>query len=297
MQHSSLARLAASITIASFVAVGLGGCFALPFLPHRPSASPTSTPKEHKADKPTGSETGDCWEATYRNMAEWSNWEGDGPVPCDERHQSYTYLSTAFDGDVSTPYDADGMTVELQDATSDQCDRAFDDQFDWGDKAPLIGVYFFVPTQEEWDAGNHTIRCDIGLLAIGSDYLQPKLEDLPDTMADLASDIKENPEAYGLCVIGNGAGPYESRQTELVNCGDGDYYWRYGGTVDYPAGASIPFPDDKTLNDYANDECPSLGIESGESVLSYNPSADSWAAGDRTIQCWFSLVEEPAGSV
>jgi hypothetical protein len=293
--HSSIVRAAAALAIASMAVVGLGGCFLLPLAPHRPTA--TATPSPRGEDAAAAPQTGDCWTGTHRHYADWASWEGEAAVPCTERHQSYTYAAADLDEAVEEPYDSVGVTGELLDAASNQCEAAFDEQFDVDMSTSRIGLYFFVPTEDEWDDGDHTIRCDVAALDLGSDYLDPDLADLPEEIDSFMGDAAHHELAYRLCVAGDGYGPYESTETEILDCTEGDYYWRLGGQVEFPADDSTPYPLDATLFDFALDNCPALGIKPGETVLPYTPTKEYWAYGSREIECWFSLIEGPPSTV
>ena len=38
----------------------------------------------------------EAWEATGVDLYEWATWEGDGPVDCTEKHQTYTFQFVEF---------------------------------------------------------------------------------------------------------------------------------------------------------------------------------------------------------
>lgn len=288
---SSTSRVVSLLAAASFVLLGLGGCFLLPLGP-----GADRTPSTSGEDAAAGPKAGDCWEATHRHLADWSSWKGDGPVPCDEHHQAYTYLAADLEAEVDEAYDDNGVTNELLAAASDQCDAAFASQFDLDVKTSRLGIYFFVPDEDAWDDGDRSVRCDVALLDIGSDYVDPDLADLPRKIDRLIAEAKHDGLAYGVCLVGDGYGPFESAETVLADC-NGDYYWRLGGYLEYPGDDATPYPSGDRLTDYGMDECPSLGIERGETVLPYAPTEQYWNLGARSIQCWFSLLEAPSSSI
>jgi hypothetical protein len=293
VRRSSVVRLFAASTGVLLVVGTLSGCFLLPLLPPAGPRDATPTPDDAFSGITT---TGDCWETNYDDLAAWASWEGDGPVDCGEDHQSYTYLAGDLEADVADPYDIEGMTSELALAVSEQCRGTLESEFGITDKLGRISFFFFVPTESEWKAGSRAIRCDIGVLGIGSDYLNGDigLEDLPVDIRDLDPDSVD----YQLCLTGDGLGPYEGSEAIIADC-TGDYFWRLGGTVEYPGTTETdPYPAGDTLFDYAIDECPQLGMAQAETVYPYVPSEETWEQfGDRIIECWFSTVGTPSSLV
>lgn len=298
MRRSSVARLVAASTIVSLVVAGLSGCFLLP------RVNPLGSGDETRTSAPSDeldAGAGACWQTNYDDLALWSAWEGDGPVDCDEDHQSYTFLTEDLDADLEAeleaPYDAEGMTGELAWAISQQCRAVLEDEYDITDREKRIGFFFFAPTASEWDDGAREIRCDIALLGFGSDYLNGDidLEDLPADINDLLDEVESNEVFYQLCLTGDGSGPYEGTEAIIEDCTI-DYFWRYGGYLEYPGTTeSDPYPEGDTLFDYAIDECPLLGIAGPETVYPYVPSEETWVQyGDRNIECWFSTLDAPS---
>lgn len=293
MRRSSAVRLLAASTAASLVLGVLSGCFLLPYV--LPAAPENGAPVPFRTFSGVTS-TGDCWQTNYDDLAAWASWEGEAPVDCGEDHQSYTYLAGNLEAHVDDPYDSEGMTNELALAVSEQCRGTLESEFGITEKLGRISFFFFVPTQSEWKAGSRAIRCDIGVLAIGSDYLNGTmdLEDLPVDIDHVDSDGME----YQLCLTGDGLGPYEGSEAIIADC-TGDYFWRLGGTLEYPGTTDTdPYPEGDTLFDYAIDECPQLGIAQTETVYPYVPSEETWVSfGDRLIECWFSTVGTPSSPV
>jgi hypothetical protein len=293
VRRSSVVRLLAASTGVVLVIGTLSGCFLLPFLPTSGPSNPGSAPEGVFSGI---TETGDCWATNYDDLAAWASWEGAGPVDCDDDHQSYTYLAADLEATVDEPFDSEGMTGELASAASEQCRSTLESEFGITDKHGRISFFFFIPTETEWEAGSRAIRCDIGVLGIGSDYLNGdiELENLPADIDDLDSDSVD----YQLCLTGDGLGPYEGSEAIITDC-NGEYFWRLGGTLEYPGTTeSDPYPTGNTLFDYAIDECPKLGLAQSETVYPYVPSEDTWVQyGDRVIECWFSTVGEPSSPV
>ena len=285
-----------ALAITALLLGSLSGCFLLPLGPAAPASSPSSSNDRSASDGDVVAETGDCWQTSYADLAEWASWEGDGSVDCDKRHQSYTYLAGDLEESIANGFDDGLMTNELALAVSDQCRAALEDEFGWSEKEQRLGFYFFVPTEQDWNVGDRAIRCDIALKALDSDFYDPDLENLPD-VADLKRDLDSNSVAYQLCLIGDGFGPLEGSEATISDCTADEYLWRWGGVLDYPAASGESYPAGDTLYNYALDECPLLGIAQGETVYPYTPSPEAWAEGDYSIECWFSMVEVPSSAV
>jgi hypothetical protein len=275
---------------------GLSGCFLLPLANDssgtgRGESLQTAAP----LDPAAAPEVGDCWVTNFSDLTEWASWEGDGPVNCQDNHQSYTFFVGKFGHDAEQAYDLDPATSALADTASGECLTALESEFDWTPKEQRLSFYFFVPTAEEWGKGDRRFRCDVAVTAIGSDFYHREVADLAD-ISDLKHDVQSNSLSYQLCLTGNGAGPYDGKAI-VADCA-ADYDWRFGGHIAWTAGPKDePYPSGDSLHSYAMNECPSLGLAQGETVFPYTPSPESWAAGDRSIECWFSTVQTPSSAV
>ena len=289
-------RRTASLALIAALALGtLTGCFVLP---QAPIAQPDKDEPAEEELTPgtTLGTTGDCWETNYADMAAWATWEGGGPVDCDEPHQSYTLFAGELEADVDEPFTDGEMSAELSAATVEQC-REEMLEFGVPAGAQRASFYFFVATEDDWEDGEHSIRCDIAVSEIDSEYAEPDLENLPDDIADLVDDIEENPISYELCVIGDSYGPFESNEAYLADCDGDDYYWRFAGSADYTDDLSAPYPSDEQLFAYADTACADFGARGDETLLPYVPSQEMWDYGQRFVSCWYSLVEAPSNPV
>jgi hypothetical protein len=285
-------RLASAAVITTLALATLSGCF---LLPEAPDATPEPTETEQVQAGDGFAAIGDCWNTNYSDMAEWSSWQGDGPVNCDEQHHSYTYFVGELEAEVDEAWHDGAITAELASAVSDEC-APHRDALGVPDDAGRVGGYFFVAPESDWENGDHRIRCDLAVSAIDSDWREPELEELPADVDDLVSDIDRHPRSYELCLIGDGYGPYDSTEAYLADCG-ADYYWRYAGTVEFPSPAGVPYPAEDQLYGLADSECSTLGLRSGETALSYPPSAEGWDAGYRDVTCWTTTLSEPSTPV
>jgi hypothetical protein len=283
-------RLAAVTVIAALALTSLSGCFLLP-----QAAEPTPEPSESEQVDDGFAAIGDCWETNFSDMAEWSVWEGDGPVDCDEEHHAYTYWVGELDADVDEAWVDGSITGELASAIGEECGPHL---LELGvpDEADRARGYFFVTPEDDWNDGDRRFRCDVAVSALDSDWTSPELEELPADIADLVADIDAHARSYELCLVGDGYGPYESTEVYYADCA-GDYYWRYIGTVEYPSAATDAYPGEEALNAFADAECSSLGLRADEAVLPYVLSADGWDSGFRDVTCWASLLAVPSTPV
>lgn len=290
------ARLLAAVALSSIVLASLSGCFLLPVAP---SAQQTQEAENDKKDEDAeGTEyasIGDCWQAEATDMAEWAAWEGGDPVDCADDHQSYTFFAGELKNDVDEAWEDGGMSSELASAVSAQCDVNLR-KLGITPEAQRVALYFFVAPEDEWDDGDRSIRCDLTVTAIDSDWYDPELEDLPADIDDLVDDIDKNPVSYEFCLIGDGFGPYESSEAYLADC-DGEYYWRFAEAVylDYVFGD--PYPTEDELFAFAEEACPASGARDGEEPLYYVPSPEMWDEDYGYVDCWYSTIEQPTSPV
>jgi len=274
-------RFAATLALAALVAGSLGGCFLLPSNQNAPTRDRGAI----------GAVEGDCWATNVDDLIEWSTWQGDDPVECNRDHQSYTFFVGELEARIDDAWDGVSMSDELVGAVSELCLPKLDELLGTTDAA-RIELFFFATSPTEWEAGERVVRCDLALLAAGSDYFAPDIATLPTDIDQLLDDVRNEPRRYQLCLTGDGYGPHDSREARYADCTD-DYDWRFGGTVEYPASLDAEYPAEETLLEFADDECAALGAEGDETVLPYLPFPDDWQYGDRSIECWFSLVSAP----
>ena len=282
-----MTRTASAAVLAALIATTLSGCFLLP----QPSTSSEPAPE----DETTSAQVGDCWEATGEEIFTWASWEGDGPVDCGEPHQTYTFLVDQLDADLEA-WDAGELTIALNTAVKEVCNPALV-ELGIDTAAARAPWYYFIADEDAWAAGDHHVRCDVAVSAFDSPWEAPELENLPDDIDDLVSDVQQNPRSYELCLTGDGTGPYESIEAFYADCASDDYHWRYGGRVIFDADDADPYPSDQTLFDFANEACTALGLRDGEIVYPYTPTEEMWETGDRNSACWFSLIERQSEAV
>jgi hypothetical protein len=265
------------IAIASLALVSLTGCFEQQPLGDAPSFEP---------ETPRAAQVGDCWEASGADVYEWPSWKGDGPVDCDERHQTYTFVAEQLDDDLEA-WNGNEFTQEVLDEVFERCSTAFE-QLGLTEDTPRVSWFFFVTPQRHWKKGDHGIRCDLAVDALGSPWHDPEIEDLPDDISELIDDVQKNPINYELCLMNNGAGPYETDENFFADCG-GSYAWRWGGTWEYDTAEGDRYPGEDALYAFADSMCSLENARGSESPYPYIPTEQGWLEyGDHYIDCWFA---------
>ena len=276
-------RAAAALAVAS-VLVGalLSGCAAEP----APPASPTVTPRTG-LDRPVA---GDCWAVPEpEETRAWSWWQGDAPVDCDTGHAAITVAVTDLDETVERPAPADGRD-ELPEATNDLLAATCDAALGRTSPADALGTrvesLWYLPSWEQWQGGERWVRCDVGVTAFGP-VNGTGLEALPATAAEVVGAARD---AYRICT--DGPLPAEGEdfrdvyvKSALVPC-DADADWEFAFAFDL---WQDEFPGQDRARQVAADYCEahlmrSRGARDG--YVAYFPSAETWAEGRRTVQCW-----------
>jgi hypothetical protein len=287
--RSTVRRTASAAIIVALALGSLSGCFALPQATdgaeeQQPTSSPT--PKAERYSE--YAEVGDCWQSTFLRLKQATTWSGGAAVDCAKEHQTYTYFVGELGFDDEHFYSAIHPTDLLLDAANELCASEFLEQF----QAPVVpgrlSWFGLPPTRAEWKAGEHRIRCDMVLLPLGSDYLDPsELDNLPDN-----GDLKRAIEAgdYELCLTGDGYHPYDEEETDIVDCSDDDYYWRLDSYSVYDAADTVPYPGESAIDEFAWSRCDEGRARKGEELFYYGIDEDSWNYGYRVTECWFTTV-------
>lgn len=296
----SINRLVLSAVIGAALLGSLSGCFLLPAGPaiQQSSERDDDDSEDDKNEKPASTDfatVGDCWQVRAVELAEWSVWEGDEPVNCNKDHQSYTFFAGELKAEVENAWQGGDITDELVAAVAAQCAINLR-KLGVPLAAARVGSYFFVAPEDEWEDGNHSIRCDVAVTALDSDWYDPDLEDLPNDIDELIDDIEENEVSYEFCLIGDAFGPYESSEAYLADCG-GVYYWRFEEAVYFDALPDDPYPSDADLYAFGEASCPASHARDGEEPLYYVPSREMWASDLRYVDCWYSTIEQPRSPV
>lgn len=261
---------------------------------------------------------GRCWQGTRNEATTWTVWEGGEPVPCAGDHSLYTFAveklagtrgaAATTEGDPpeirpGAPDGApDGASDSASDETSDgapegvakECDAALALLLpgrSW--KQQRISAYSFLPTEAEWAAGQRWVRCDVGVLAIGSARDSPEFGSLPGDIQTLVDDLANNPAKYYYCVaLPGGAmpeGPFSAADAVIADCDD-EPAWRLTGTQQLAGAAGTAYPSRETILALAQDACGTTSdwLAAGSTTRGWvdYPSEDMWRDGSRQADCW-----------
>lgn len=221
-------------------------------------------------------------------MREWSWWQGDAPVDCDAEHVAITVAVDDLPEAVERPTPTDG-TDELPEATRDLVAETCDEALGRTGPADAVGTrvewFSYLPTWEQWEAGARWVRCDVGVAALGPTD-GTGLEALPPTAAEV---LEEARGEYRTCTDGPLRAEGEDfwdvyAKSALVRC-DTEADWEFAFAFDL---SQDEFPGEyaRTLAVNYCDAHRTRSRGERDGYIAYFPSAESWADGDRTVQCW-----------
>lgn len=158
---------------------------------------------------------GQCWKANQKAMDAWSwSWAA---VPCTATHNLITFAVIPVpavwgDAYVTQPTTEDPpalmvtrmhntcfsrLRTTLKPYSVKPSHLSIVGSVFWLDYSRVNGT-FYSPTRAQWTAGQHWVRCDIGVDAFGA-AAAPGLVNLPRTLNLLLNQIKANPTFYAEC--------------------------------------------------------------------------------------------------
>lgn len=138
-----------------------------------PATDATTTTQS--APPPEPPEVGDCWSALTDEEIDAIAFAGE-EVDCNEPHGSVTVAVVDVDPDLESDLDGvdpDDDTVELVQSAGQVCTSEWNDVIEETDfdteallvsrarRATTLGFSFWLPTDDEWDAGARWVRCDL----------------------------------------------------------------------------------------------------------------------------------------
>ena len=158
---------------------------------------------------------GQCWKANQKALDAWS-WAW-AAVPCTSTHNLITFAVIPVPAVWGDAYLKQSTTAVppalLVTRMSNTCLTRFRTTLKpysvkpsylsivgsvfWLDYS-RINLVFYSPTRAQWAAGQHWVRCDIGVSAFGA-AAAPRLVTLPRTLSLLLAHIKANPTFYAEC--------------------------------------------------------------------------------------------------
>jgi hypothetical protein len=241
-----------------------------------PASPSKSTPTHDPAPPP---KVGDCRQLTFGAIGRYSN--SSPTVDCSSPHTSFTFAVPDLPEDVAF----DGVDIgndAVQEKASLLCRGSFA-KYIGGSAATRalsrLSVTYFVPTQQDFDAGSRWVRCDV--IALQSARI---LAPLPETVKGFNTTDQALDE-YGVCSRGEPG----TTGALLVMCNqDHDYRaltaLRLGADdADYPGEQAVGEDGQQRCDDYISD---TLGLGGGYTYAWTYPSLDDWDNGQRFGFCW-----------
>jgi hypothetical protein len=282
MPVTALVR-AAVLTAVAAAALSLSGCAALLLL------VPGSTGGSSSSAQPA---VGDCWHSTFTQAQTLASWTGEGRVACTGAHQLYTYGVAQVTSSASTWRTSGGdLDSGIATAANTACEAKY------GAFIPSSGAqggrlqrYFFVAPVPAWAAGARWVRCDVGVLEVGSPYQDPRFEALPPRIATLVGQVTAHPDAFTDCVTTTDAsgntGPLDDPNALIADCTQ-DYQWMFEFALTVPGDDGVPYPSDAEIGNFTQTNCGDPADAAGRGWIAYVPTAEQWDAGRRDASCWF----------
>lgn len=234
--------------------------------------------------------TGECWASTFDDAESAADWKGGPAVDCDGTHQLYTFgvpeLEDQHPGklfDSSGKLD-EGVWDDAYTTCTDEETNAFPQP---DDTAQLLDLEPYLPTEAIWNSGARWVRCDLGVLAVGSSVADPEFAPLPPDIRSLSDDITAAPEQFDFCVNDPGgvsSGEPKGPDAVYADCRDNPD-WTLAG-YDYMDGVHGPYPGMAGIQKIYETQCKARYADKTHVTYAYYPSEKSWDQGDQTIECW-----------
>jgi Septum formation len=285
VQRNSLIRIAVSAGIVVVLGVTLSGCVAT--VGGFAVRAANSAQKAHNDAKPT---KGECWQTTLTDAENRPDWEDRPPVDCTVPHQLYTFavepLDPLYTGKLYTK-NGDIKPNIWKDA-GDRC--GFDDSFDFPPMDATearIRFEYYVPDEAAWNSGARWVRCDLGLVGVGSSFAHPEFENL-ESIAALRQSLSADPGQFDLCLNDPGEplsdGP-EYNDAVYANCADNPQ-WVLNSYVGLDNGSSDAYPSAADLQLVYVQACQSQFTDGTHATYPVFPSSSDWMNSDRDMECW-----------
>lgn len=217
-----------------------------------------------------------CWQATVDEARTWTAWLGGPAVSCNGPHTLETYATgeVTYEGPLGSGTGSRWKApAALSAAASEVCNKSDFDQ----EIRPLgtLRMYqvMFLPTKDQWLAGDRTVRCDIGAFALGSEMRI----DFPNrTLAFEANSevfsspqldtVATDPDAFGVCF--DGYSKYILAQCSKARA-------RMVGFTTVPQPIGGPYPGYDVLNKWLGEQCrASSPVDTSLQILA--PRLEDW---------------------
>ena len=290
MRSSALVRAGALTALATVCALILSGCAALLlFVPASSGGSSGSSGGSGSSAEPA---VGDCWDATFTQAQTLANWSAGGQVACSGAHQLYTYGVAHVTSTASTWKTSDGnLDGTIATAANTACGTQFSSFVpSTVPRGARLQQYFFVASEAAWAAGARWVRCDVGVLRVGSLSQNPTFEDLPARIATLVAQATASPDSFADCITTTDAsgatGPLDDPNAVVADCTQ-DYQWQFMWELAFPDAAGAAYPNDDTISAFTQTNCGTPAAAANRGWIAYVPTAAQWDAGRRDASCWF----------
>jgi hypothetical protein len=234
---------------------------------------------------------GACWAASVETIETTSTWTGGSSIPCTQRHDLFTYGTMVLPGTFTGgQYDSDDyLKPEIAAAADWACQIVQRARFASAETQELRTAYsFFLPSASAWKAGARWVRCDLSLLTFGTPLSKPHFDALPADSSTFLTGIDHASKHYQLCIntsetASDDSDPLNAKSARYADC-SAKPQWRATAMKQFPTGVTLAFPGTDALDSVATDIC---GLENTDRVIVYyEPDKDSWASGDRLLDCW-----------
>ena len=240
-----------------------------------------------EAGKP---KVGECWQSSFKDVDGFANWGGRPPVKCSGPHQLYTFavaaLMATHKGNL---FDAKGFAHQaIEDDAYDTCDGAENTELSSvDDTVARIYVLPILPEEQQWNAGARWVRCDVGVLAVGSSVAHPALESLPASEA-LYTQLRDAPAQFDFCVSdpgGLGAGGPKGSNALYADC-EKDPEWKLHDYQVIVTGDGSAFPTPEQMRAQYALSCEHDYADATHVTYAYYPSKSDWDSGYQELECW-----------
>ena len=232
---------------------------------------------------------GACWNLTYADVLAEPSYPLGNEVSCSSPHQSYTFSMVqipASGADESTT----AQLAEEQSEAEGGCAVEYTSMFPAESANHQNRVLFeaFLSATVSGTTGQHWARCDLEELAVGSNFFQPTLANLPD-YSTLATELRAHPADWALCANTPGSngstGPNIGTTTTVGDCTSAQ--WRLESSTDrFPDPIGTPYPGYKGLFPFMHAHCGALYDSAAIKAWDYFPEESQWDSGSRVFSCW-----------
>lgn len=234
---------------------------------------------------------GQCWEATQKQAAKWTDWLGAGPVECTDEHTLETVAVLPVEGDFPATT-GDEFPEEFIQAASATCEDPWFESTRWVKRPNRISNFFFYPAIEKYDAGERWVRCDVGVFATGTLWQSEshKLQVLTTSLAGLRSEQRSKPRLLALCLDSESTdiGTFGER-LKVADC-EQSHLWTMVDEVDLAKSANEKYPGPEEIAKRAEAKCTADLPEEVSGAFWLPPVEPEWERGRQSAFCFWAEV-------